>query len=59
AFVVKVIDHPEEKLNTGSASKAEPLHGGDQAFESLRAHSFFGELREKGRWWGFGCRAVS
>ncbi|MGZ4922279.1 MAG: hypothetical protein ACXV3U_08860 [Halobacteriota archaeon] len=42
AFLVKVIDRTSEKLRAGSDSKAEPLHGGDREFESLRAHFFGG-----------------
>ncbi len=48
AFVVKILDHPEEKVNTGSMCRTEPLHGGDQAFESLRAHCFLLVLRRMG-----------
>ncbi len=47
AFLVKVFDHPEEKLNSGSMCRTEPLHGGDREFESLRAHPFLRLLAEK------------
>ncbi|MGZ4904582.1 MAG: hypothetical protein ACXV3U_05525 [Halobacteriota archaeon] len=40
AFLVKVVSRASGELRTGSESKAEPLHGGDREFKSLRAHLF-------------------
>ncbi len=40
AFLVKILDHPEEKLNSGSMCRTEPSHGGGRRFESGRAHLF-------------------
>ncbi|MGZ4934494.1 MAG: hypothetical protein ACXV49_08365, partial [Halobacteriota archaeon] len=46
ALAFLVVPHSREsgELSTGSDNQKSPLHGGDREFESLRAHSFFGEL---------------
>ncbi|MGZ4848885.1 MAG: hypothetical protein ACXV2D_05245 [Halobacteriota archaeon] len=38
AFLVKVLDHPQEQLGAGSDSRKEPSHGGGRRSESGRAH---------------------
>ncbi len=41
AFLVKILDHTQEELSTGSNSDKEPSHGGGRRFESGWAHRSF------------------